>query len=517
MRVKYSMLNVTAGLGNQLIITGLSFISRTVFISTLGVEYLGISALFTNILLMLTLAEAGIGASIVYSLYKPVAEKDQEKINVLMKLYKKAYLVIAIIVLSLGLLIYPFLGYIVKDSSVTNIDLIYIIFLINTVLPYLYLHKNSFLSVCQKNYIVTGLYSISQIVSIGFKIAILYYTQNYILYLIIDIGVTLLTTLSLAIIVNRMYPFLKDKVTTSLDIETRNTITKNIKAIILQNIGAFIILSSDNILIATFVSVSAVGIYSNYKMLIEICKTFTNQIFSNLYHSVGNLVSKESIEKIHAIYNSMWLLSFWIHSFFSITLLIVLEPFIVLWIGKEFLMSENVVFILLFLFFERGMRNPVTTFKTTSGIFHKDRYVPLCQAALNLMTSIILVQYIGILGVFIGTLISTLVLPFWITPLIVYRKVFKLPVRIYFKKYFYYIGLVTGTYLITDFITDFIETASILELILKVLVCCFIPNLIFTLVFYRTCEFKYLSGLAKSLSGKILIKVRVISIFKTIE
>ena len=464
---------------------------------------------------MLTLAEAGIGASIVYSLYKPVAEEDYEKINVLMKLYKKAYLVIGIIVLILGLSIFPFLGYIVKDTSVANIDLIYFIFLINTVLPYLYLHKNSFLSVCQKNYIVTGLYSISQIVSIGIKIAILYYTQNYILYLIIDIGITLLTTLTLVIIVNRMYPFLRDKVTSSLDIETRKTITKNIKAIILQNIGAFIILSSDNILIATFVSVTAVGIYSNYKMLIEICKTFTNQIFSNLYHSVGNLVAKESIKKIYAIYNSIWLLSFWLHSFFSITLLIIIEPFIVFWIGKDFLMSEGVVLILLILFFERGMRNPVTTIKTTSGIFHRDRYVPIFQAALNLGISIILVQYIGIFGVFIGTLLSTLVLPFWITPLIVYRKVFKLPVRVYFQKYLFYSGLVTGTYFITNFICKLIYTSSILELILKLLICICVPNLIYIVIFYKTDEFRHLYGIAKPLLEKLLIRVRGRSTLKS--
>lgn len=141
MRVKNSVINISVGLGNQIIITSLSFISRTVFIRTLGVEYLGINGLITNILAMLALVEAGIGASIMYSLYKPVAENDQNKINVLMKLYRNAYMIIALIVLLLGLSIMPFLEYFVKDTTVENIHLIYSIFLFNTVAPYLYLHK----------------------------------------------------------------------------------------------------------------------------------------------------------------------------------------------------------------------------------------------------------------------------------------------------------------------------------------------------------------------------------------
>jgi O-antigen/teichoic acid export membrane protein len=160
MRTKNSIINISVGLGNQLIITFLSFFSRTVFIHTLGVEYLGINGLFTNILAMLSLAEAGIGSSIIYNLYKPVAENDKEKIIVLMKLYKKAYLVIALIILLLGLGVMPFLNYIVKDSSVEHIHLIYLVFLMNTVSPYLFQHKISFLNVSQKNYIITGVFSI---------------------------------------------------------------------------------------------------------------------------------------------------------------------------------------------------------------------------------------------------------------------------------------------------------------------------------------------------------------------
>lgn len=495
MRVKHSIINISAGLVNQLIITLLSFVSRTVFISSLGVEYLGINGLLTNILGMLTLAEAGIGASIMYSLYKPVAENDQVKINVLMKFYRKAYMLIALVVLILGLSLMPFIEYFIKDTSVEDIYLIYSIFLLNTVTPYLYVHKNSFLNVCQKGYIVTGIYSVSSIITTCIKIGILFYTQNFILYLVIDSFISITTAFVLSIIVNKMYPFLKNKVTSNLDNETKSSITKNVKAIVLQNIGNYLIFGTDNIIISSFISVAAVGLYSNYNMLIEISRTFINQVFNNIYHSVGNLVASESKDKVYRIYKVYRLLNFWLYSFFTIALLILMEPFITLWIGSKFLLDEGVLLILMIIFYEQGMRNSITTVKTTSGIFHQDRYAPLCQAGINLVVSLILVQYMGIIGVFIGTIISALLVPFWRTPYLVYKKVFFKPIYQYFLTYFYYLFLGIGAYLLTNFICSYIEIKGLLGFILRGMVCLSVPNLVYICIFYKTSEFKYLLGI----------------------
>ncbi|AIK35782.1 polysaccharide biosynthesis family protein [Bacillus pseudomycoides] len=506
MRIKNSIINISAGIGNQIIVTSLSFISRTVFINSLGIEYLGINGFLTNILSMLSLAEAGIGASIMYSLYKPVAENDQEKINVLMRLYRKAYMVIALIVLLLGLSLMPFLGYFIKDSNVENIHWIYLIFLFNTVVPYLYMHKNSFLSVSQKGYIVTGIYSISSIASACLKIGILHFTKNYILYLVIDSVITVATSIVLAIIVNRMYPFLKEKVSGVLDAETKEKIVKNVKAIVLQNIGNYLVLGTDNIIISSFISVAAVGLYSNYNMLIDICRNFTYQIFNNTYHSVGNLVAEESVEKVYSVYKVYMLLNFWLYSFFSILLCITIEPFITLWIGTEYLMSKSVLLVLIIIFYERGMRNSITTVKTTAGVFHEDRYAPLVQAAVNLVISIVLVKYMGIIGVFIGTLVSVLVVPFWITPYLVYKNVFNRSVMDYFLKYSYYAAIGIGTYFITSFLSNFTLSNHFLELLLKGMICIIVPNVIYILIFHKTTEFKYLFGIIRGISQKLLKK-----------
>lgn len=503
MRVKSSLLNITAGLVNQLIITVLSFVSRTIFINSLGVEYLGVNALFTSILAMLSLAEAGIGASIVYNLYKPVADHDQPKIIALMNLYRKAYHVIAAVVMLLGLLLMPFLEMIVKDTSVNNLTLIYFIFLINTAVPYLFVYKHSFLNINQKNYIVTAVFSVSSILSTSIKIAILYYTENYILYLIVECAIAITTSIILAIIVERMYPFLKQKIAGKLDQETKSKFIKNMKAILLQNIGNYLIFGMDSILISSFISVIAVGLFSNYKMLIDICRTFVNQVFANMYHSVGNLIAKENSEAIYRVYKVTMLLNFWLYSLLAISLYILIGPLIELWVGPEFLMGNFTLLMIIIAFYERGMRNSISMVKVTAGIFHEDRFAPLLQGALNLGFSYILVQYIGITGIFIGTVISALLVLFWTTPYLVYKKVFIQPLSHYYRKYTLYTSIGVMTYLLTKITCSFIPSDTFLWLSLKGVVCLITINLIYVAVFHRTEEYKYLLGVAKGILNKI--------------
>lgn len=503
MRSKHTLFNISAGLGNQVIITALSFVSRTVFITTLGVEYLGIHAVFTSILAMLTLAEAGLGSSIIYSLYKPVADRDEPKILALMGLYRKAYLAIALVVLLLGLCLFPFLGAIVKDSNVEQIGLIYAIFLVNTIVPYLFVYKQSFLSVCQKSYIVTLAFTGSTILSTGLKIAVLYYTENFIYYLIIESVFTIAMSIVLSVVVDRMYPFLKKKASVPLDTETKSNIVKNVKAIVLQNIGSYFVFGADSLIISSFVSVAAVGIYSNYKMLIDICRTFVNQVSNNMYHSVGNLVAKESREKIFSVFQGMLLLGFWLYSMCAIILYVLVEPFIRLWIGSDYVMSSGILIVLILLFYERGMRNAVSTVKTTAGIFHEDRFVPLGQAGINLALSIILVQWWGIAGVFIGTLISALALPFWTTPLLVYKKVFDRPVWLYYRKYSLYTMAGAGTGGLVILLCDALAPSGWIGLAVRLGIALTVSNIAYAALFYRLEECQYLLGVAKRLVSMV--------------
>ncbi|MFB9325061.1 lipopolysaccharide biosynthesis protein [Paenibacillus aurantiacus] len=508
MRVKSSLLNISAGLGNQLIITALSFLSRSVFIGTLGIEYLGVNGLFTSMLAMLSLAEAGIGSSIIYSLYKPVADRDEERILRLMRLYRTAYRAIAFVVLGLGLALIPFLHLVVGKTDVEHLYVIYGVFLMNTVLPYFFQYKQSFLNVSQKGYIVTGVYSVSQIVSTALKIAILTYTGNYILFLVADCVITLLTSVLLAILVERQYPFLKKGPQGALDAETKAGIIKNVKAIVLQNIGMYIVLSSDSIIISAFVSLTAVGLYANYKMLIEISRTFLNQIFNNLYHSIGNLVAEANGEKVYRIYKVTMLMGFWLYSLLAIAMLLLIEPFLNAWLGQGFLLEAGVLPVLMLLFMERGMRNSIATVKTTAGIFHQDRFAPIIQGGISLAASLALVKILGIAGVFLGSLIGAVAVPFWLTPALVYRHVFQRPARDYFVRYAGYMAVGAAAYGAARYVIGWIGGEGMLAVALQAILVVATVNAVYLAVFFRTAEFRYIRSLIGGLAARLPFRAK---------
>ncbi|OUS78064.1 hypothetical protein B1748_04660 [Paenibacillus sp. MY03] len=503
MRTKHTLLNISAGLANQLIITLLGFVSRTVFIHSLGIDYLGVNALFTSVLAMLSLAEAGIGSSIVFNLYKPVAEKNRLQILALMKLYRNTYRIIALVVTALGLAVLPFLDLIVKGADVPHIELVYLIFLVNTAVPYLFVYKHSYLNVNQKNYIVTAVFSISSIISTVIRIAILYYTENYLLYLAVDTVITIATSIILTVIVNRKYPYLKFGKADTLDPETKRNFLRNMKAIFIQNVGSYFIFGVESILISTFISIAAVGLYANYKMLIDISRTFVNQIFSNMYHSVGNLVAKESADKIYEVYKATMLLNFWLYSMLGIGMFLLLGPFIRLWLGDSFLLSGAVVPVLVAAFYERGMRNSITTVKTTAGIFHEDRYAPLLQAAINLGACLLLVRELGLGGIFLGGLLSAIAVPFWTTPYLVYKKVFGKPLLHYFLTYFAYTGAGLLALIVAYTVCQLWAADTIAALLLQIAACLIIVNSLYVALFHRTEPFRYLRGVAVMLLIKL--------------
>ena len=264
MRTKNTIKNITITILTQVIITLLGFLSRKVFIDSLGTEYLGVNGLLTNVLSMLSLIEGGIGTSIVYNLYKPLAEDDRHKIVALVQLYKKLYGILAIIIFILSLCLYPFLGLLMRESSgVPYLTLIYFIFVAKNMISYLNAHKWSLINADQKGYIIAKYTLIFNIITTVSKIVILYLTKNYILFLLIEAGIFVVQNLWNGKIVNEKYPYIKTKEKYIIDDNVKENLVTNVKAIFLHNIGSYCVFGTDNILISTLVSLKAVGIYSN--------------------------------------------------------------------------------------------------------------------------------------------------------------------------------------------------------------------------------------------------------------
>ena len=274
--------NMKTGLVVQLLNKILAFVVRTVFIKVLSTEYLGINGLFTNILTILSFAELGIGNAIIFNMYKPVANGDKEKIKSLVKLYKKAYEIIGILVLTVGICVMPFLQLIIKDAPdiKENISFIYFLFLLDTSLSYFFTYKKSIISAYQKESIINNYTTIIYLIRAVVQIVFLLVTKNFIVYLMIQILSTLMLNIILSIKANKMFPYLKEKNVQKLQEKEKKSIYKNVKSLIVYKFGSVILNGTDNVIISSMINVNMVGLCSNYTLIIEAVKTILKSVLN---------------------------------------------------------------------------------------------------------------------------------------------------------------------------------------------------------------------------------------------
>ncbi|MBO1266325.1 hypothetical protein J3A84_14920 [Proteiniclasticum sp. SCR006] len=497
-RTTHSIRNAKFSVIAQVLGLALNFITRSLFVYLLGAEYLGLNGLFTNILSVLSLAELGVGSAIVYSIYKPLADNDIDKLKTLMRLFRKAYFGIGSIIFIGGMLATPLLDlFITSDTGVKNINFIYWLFLFNSSISYFFSYKRSLIIADQKKYIDILYQYTGILVTKVMQILVLVLTRNYIGFLLIQILVVFTENYLISRKANRIYPFLSEKNVTKIDDYDKKKIVKNIKALFFHRVGAVVVTGTDNLLISRYVGIIEVGIYSNYLLIISSLKVIYDMLFQSITASVGNLGATESKNKVYDIFKKIDFIGYWIYGFSSIALLILLNPFIKLWLGSQYLFSDYVVALIALNFYIRGMRHSVLTFRDALGIFYYDRYKPIFEALINLIFSILLAIEFGVFGVLLGTLISSITTSLWVEPYVLYKYGFNLKVRDYFERYinkFIFVLITSGVML---YIVSLINTDGFLSFFLRIILVTIIPNALFYCVYRSTNEFEYMLGLVK--------------------
>ncbi len=493
MRSTNSMKNTIVAVILNIVNVLMSLITQVIFTRILGKELLGINGLFTNIISMLAIAELGIGSAIIYHLYKPIADKDNEKIKSLMEFYKKSYRIIAVIVTVLGICVIPFLKSIVGPTSVQiSLYIIYALFLTDAVASYLLSYKRSILYANEKTYVVNIIHIAYIVIMNILQIIFLFATKNYIIYLIIRVILRLAENIVISIVVDRRYPFIKDKNIKKLDNKIVADIIKKIKGLVFHKVGSFAVTGSDSIILSTFCGVSAVGIYSNYNMVLLAIEAFFTQIFSALTASIGNLLIEKNKEKTYETYKKLQLFNFWITGFCAVSFYNIITPFIKLLYGDTYLLPEIVTIVITIKFYAQNMKKCIISFKEAAGIFHVDRFMPVLEAIVNIIVSVILVQFFGIAGVFVGTIISSLVLYCYAFPKYTYKPLFGKSYKVYAKEKLYYFSIFILSLIITSIIVKPIIVENlILQIIINGVLCLIIPNIIYILIFRKKEEYLY--------------------------
>ncbi len=497
-RTKKSIKNIIFAFGLQLVKTVLNFAYRTYMIKILGMQAVSVNGLFTEVLTALSLAELGVGSAIVYNLYKPLASGDREKVCQLMWLFKKAYRYIALGTFLLGIFITPWITYLVNsvDYSDAYVRLVFLLFVVNLSVSYLFTYKISLISADQKSYVQNGLNIWISVAKFLVQILIMLIFKNYIFLLISTIALTVIGNWIISARVDKYYPWLKDS-NDPLPKSERQEVFSNIKNLFIKTLSGKITNSTDNMLISALVSTMLVGYYTNYALVFGVFRQIANQIaYSGISAGLGNLLATESSEKSIRVYYRLLYLFYIVGAIGCVGIYCCIKPFILIWLkSEEFLLPGDITFVCCMVMFLEILCRPMWAMMEVSGLFRQDKYVSIAGTIINLVISIVFGLKYGMIGIFIGT-IATYLVQATLKGMLLFNVKFGFsPKKYYLLISIAILSVIAQAYL-ANTVCGFITVSNkFIELMVNGIVSCVVVGVTTLLFTYRTDSFKYYKGL----------------------
>lgn len=509
-------LNTSASLIQNLFVQLMNFIMLSVFATSLGKEYMGVSGVFSSILTALSFAELGIGSAIAYALYKPLRNHDDERVAALMHFYKNAYRLVAAFVAAAGILCIPFLPHLTKASDIPNIHepiwQIFMLYIIDNASSYLLVYKSTLLNAGQKRYIISKISILFSVIRMTVQCILLLIFHNFLLFLIVGILETLARNLTISRAADREFPKVKDYPDARLEKPEVKKLLHDVFALSLYKINSVVLNSTDNMIISAMIPGSSnnVGQLRGYTTMNKTIDSLVNQFNLSALPSLGNLAAEDDGKKQLRIFETLQFIAFWCACFTTTSLFVLTTPFIQhLWLGQQYVQPNLIVFVLLLDYYVQMMMRPIYNFRNANGLFVQGKYRPLIMMLLNVGLSILLAIPWGIFGILFATTISRLLTVMWYDPYLVYSRVFKSPLRDYFKRYVKYTALtalcVAGVY----YLGQLIQTGyGIWDFLIKLVLCAIIPNAMIVLLYRKSPEYHEFMIRLKNVVDKVLSAIR---------
>ena len=512
MRTKNSVINILVSCFSYGIIMVGSFVTRQIFANVLGLEIVGIEGAFLNVVSALAIVELGLGVGIVYKLYKPIAQENWNQVAIVLCFLKRCYIAIGLCVGILGIgMAYFVVMPIKEDFSKIWLGQIFILYVIDVVVSYLYSHKRAMFIADQKNYVNNIVHIVAQVFLFVFQILVLKIFASFEGYLICKILSRLIENL----ITKQRMP----------DIEKKD-LFKNMKALLLHKISGFGTTTVSSLIIVYSVSLRDNGIYYNYMLIVMALTTVTNEIFNGIIASFGNLLNTSSSKKVYENFNILYFLNFLLYSFIVTSFVCLSTPFMNIWTGEGSAFGILITISITGYLYIYGMRQSITMAKVSAGIYDQDKYLAIVGAIVTFVFSCLLVKPLGIPGVMIGNIVGIMTVPYWVQPFLVYDEIFKMPVKNYHIKFAYYTVLTAVYAWLSYFLCDIIYkrsnivqclsdnvvsnfpifskvSLSVSQIIVNAGICLIVPNIFNLVLFFHTKEFKSLWGYAKSFLRKV--------------
>lgn len=509
-RTKNATRNIIWGVLNKIVTILLPFVTRTVMIYTMGMQYVGLGSLFTSVLQVLSFAELGIGGALVFSMYKPIEDGDDKKVCALLNFYRKTYRTIGTVILVIGLCIMPFIRKLIAGETPNDIN-IYVLFsfyLLNNVIGYfLFAYKQSVFTASQRmdyiSKIGTGLHILSGLL----QIAVLLMFHNYYVYVLIVPAITCANNLCIGFLADKYYP--QYRCDGEIDKEELDSIKKKVGGMVFQKIGGIVLSSVDTIVISAFLGLTSLALYQNYYYIITSLFGFLAVIMQSIIAGVGNSIVSETVEKNYTDFKKFNFIYIWIISWCTICLMCLYQPFIELWVGKSNMLGINMVVLFAAYFFVYKWCDILYVYQEACGIWWETKYVPIVAAVVNLSVNIVLVQIIGLPGILISTIVAVLFIYDTGYARVLFKTYFKATNGLgkYWLRQLVYLCVTSLALVVTYMACSFIRINSVvLKLVLNGVICVVIPNGIFLLVYNRLPEFKSTKQMALGMVRRIVKK-----------
>lgn len=492
-RVKNTLLNISFGYATQVGTLLLGFIGRKVFLHFLPIDLLGINGLYTNILTALSFADLGLDSAVLYSLYKPVSEGNNELVSSMIHYFKKVYAGLAFAIFAIGLLLIPVLKYIVRsDLPQDQIIIYYLIFLLNTVLTYFAAHKVALLTACQEQRVQKTVALLSSMILQLLHILVLIIWKNYYAYLGVTLLGSVINVVILSVVCDKRHPDMcsyRSKLSVPFD---KKTVIDRVKFTFPYKVGTVVVDSTDNILISIIVNTAAVGLYSNYLVAVIAIQGFISTITRSMTGSLGSLCAqKDNKTRQLSVFRSMLLFYHMVASIGGIGLALLLDNFIELWLGNQYLLGMPTCIAIAVSFYLTNAISPIWMFREANGLFREVRFLLLTTAACNIVLSIILGKLMGVFGILIATSISRIITNVWYEPGLLFHCVFRSSAKQYWIQQIWYFTLALVSFA-ASFGTISILPDGLFGFVLKAISVVIITGCLFTITNCKTDEFRSL-------------------------
>lgn len=489
-RVIYAIRNITWGLFYKFSTLFLTFLVRTIMIYTLGAEYLGLNSLFTSLLRILSLADLGFASAITYYMYKPIAQGNIKLVCALLKFYRKIYCIIGSVIFLAGLICLPFIRNFIKGEipSDINIYLLFFIYLLNTSISYMFFsYKGVILIAHQRNDLSSIINMIINIIKNILQIIVLLVVKDYYIYVVLIPIATIVVNILTFICVGKNYPEYTCK--GNISSEDKKLIKEKCIALLGVKITGLIYNSIDSVVISSFLGLVNLAKYNNYYYVMDSLIAIIAIIYSSIQSSVGNSIAVESNEKNYIDYMNLSFMNAWLIGWCTVCLYCLYQPFIKIWVGEHLLFDHGIMSCFCIYFYVYQLKIVQSTYKDAAGLWREDMWRSYASNIFNLASNLILVQFIGIYGILLSTILALIVISYpWQTKMI-HEKLFQCSMKPYLIRIIVYTFVTFFTCIVTDCICRIIPWEHIGGFCIKIIICCFIPNIIFVCCAFKTREF----------------------------